>query len=140
MGILRTVKFKEYTKSFYKTLSVKLSDSLKELLQPDTDDSSVSLSEKCSIARLLASGDGDLCDGGVGSDAEGEAAEILASREGELGPSKMRWANTKQAVAVIFGGYNMHSGVLYLRDVGQIKHPEKAKNERVMRHAPRVIL
>jgi hypothetical protein len=64
------------------------------LLQPDTDDNSASLSEKYSMARLLASGDGDLCDGGVGNDAEGEAADILASREGEFGPSKMRCANT----------------------------------------------
>lgn len=42
------------------------------------------------MAYREASGDGGLCEGGVGKDAVGADAEIRASREGELGPSKMR--------------------------------------------------
>lgn len=54
---------------------------------PATDDNSSSVSWKCSMANLVASGDGGLCVGGVGRDNEGAVAEIRASREGELGPS-----------------------------------------------------
>lgn len=61
---------------------------------PEMEESSVSLNVKCSMAYREASGDGGLCDGGVGNDAEGAAAEIRASREGELGPSNIRWAST----------------------------------------------
>ena len=46
------------------------------------------------MATRLASGEGGLCDGGVGSEFEGEVADIRASREGEFGPSKIRWART----------------------------------------------
>jgi hypothetical protein len=54
---------------------------------PATDDNSSSASWNCSMANLVASGDGGLCVGGVGRDMEGAVAEIRASREGELGPS-----------------------------------------------------
>jgi len=65
------------------------------------------------MAYRDASGDGGLCVGGVGSEAEGDDADIRASREGELGPSNMRCARTKHAAAITLGGYNMHNGVRY---------------------------
>lgn len=46
------------------------------------------------MAYREASGEAGLCDGGVGKDVEGAAAEIRASSEGELGPSKIRCAST----------------------------------------------
>lgn len=58
--------------------------------EPETVASSVSLNVKCSMAYREASGEGGLCDGGVGSDVEGAAADIRASSEEELGPSKTR--------------------------------------------------
>lgn len=68
------------------------------------------------MASLEASGEAGLCEGGVGNDAEGEEIEIRASRGSEFGPSAMYCARMKQAVAMIRGGYNMHSGVRYLKD------------------------
>ena len=44
-----------------------------------------------------------MCDGGVGKEADGDAAEMRASREGEFGPSKIRCARTKHAVAMTLG-------------------------------------
>jgi hypothetical protein len=55
---------------------------------------SLSLNVKYSMAYREASGDGGLCEGGVGKDAEGAAADIRASREVEFGPSKMRCSRT----------------------------------------------
>ena len=57
---------------------------------PATDDNSSSISWKCSIANLVASGDGGLWVGGVGKDIEEAVAEMRASSEGELGPSWIR--------------------------------------------------
>lgn len=64
-----------------------------------------------------------MCDGGVGSDAEGGDADIRASKEGECGPSAARCANTKQAVEIIRVVYRMHNGVRYLFDIESVAVP-----------------
>jgi hypothetical protein len=95
------------------------------------------------MAYREASGDDGLCDGGVGKEADGEAAEIRASREGELGPSKIFCARTKHAVAMTLGVYSTHIGVRYLFDWFEIKFCPLGKmepNERVMSKAPGVFL
>jgi len=51
----------------------------------------------------------------VGNVAEGAGVDILASKGAALGPSKCAWARVKHADAMMRGGNNMQSGVLYLR-------------------------
>lgn len=63
-------------------------------LGPETEESSASFNEKCSIAYREASGEGGLWEGGVGKDADGAAKDIRASSDKEFGPSKMRCART----------------------------------------------
>lgn len=56
------------------------------------------------MANRDASGVAGLLEGGVGSELDGDGKAILASREGEFGPSTTRAAKTEHAVAVICGG------------------------------------
>ena len=78
---------------------------------PATAASSVSLNLKKSMAKRADSGKGDLCDGGVGRDAEGAGEATRAASDKELGPSANCCARMKQAAAMICAGYRIHRGV-----------------------------
>lgn len=88
---------------------------MKHRYLPATSRTSVSDKTKNSIASLEASGEGALCEGGVGKEAEGGEKDIRESKGSELGPSDTYCASTKHAVAMTRGGYSTHNGVRYLR-------------------------
>lgn len=93
LHILGRVELQKNAQCLCKTIKIR-STQIRQEFVPETEDISSLSNVKYSMAYREASGDGGLCEGGVGKDAEGAAAEIRASREEEFGPSKMRCART----------------------------------------------
>jgi hypothetical protein len=117
--VLRGVKLNEYRKCFYAGHQRGKKETNVRNLFPATDLSSVSEREKKLAAKRVWSrmgfGEVGLWEGGVGSVADGAGVEILASSAVALGPSKCTCARVKHADAMMRGGNNMQSGVLYLQ-------------------------
>lgn len=59
---------------------------------PATDNNSLSLRPKNSIADRETSGEDGLWVGGVGNDADGADGDTRASKDSACGPSTIRWA------------------------------------------------